>query len=261
MRISFLLVFLIAVTSLRSFAQHESSDLISLNGEVVNASDNSPVPFVHIINTSTSKGTASNSEGRFSIQMSATDTLLFSAIGFEKYVFTLVEDIETKSINMTIVLDGSSMELEPVKIFAYKDEQSFKRAIINMDVPEEKSNRMQLDGFYYGPRKESKISALNNPISFIASRISKKEKEKRKYAKVTAEYDKWIANVYQKYNPQLIQEITLLPEDQVEDFMKFCKLSDSFISLSSEYEVVVAIHRCLDEYAFSDTPKDTMRDN
>ncbi len=260
MRISFLFVFLIILTSWKSNAQQSDDPQITINGEIVNASDNSPVPFVHIINTSTAQGTASNSEGRFVIQMLPTDTLLFSAIGFEKYIFTLSEDIDTRSILVTIVLDASSMELEPVKIFAYKDEQSFKRAIIEMEVPEEKSNRMQLDGFYYGPRKEYKITVLS-PLSFIASRISKKEKEKRKYAKVTAEYDKWVANIYNKYNPQFVQEITGLPEDEVADFMKFCKLGDSFVSLSTQYEVVVAIQKCLGEYAAENTPEDTIRDN
>jgi len=245
---------------MKSTAQQAGDIEITVNGEIRDAADNSPVPFVHIINTSAAQGTASNSEGRFKIMMSPSDTLLFSAIGFEKYIFTLSEGVDTKSILVTIVLDASSMELDPVKIFAYKDEQSFKRAIIEMDVPEEKSNRMQLDGFYYGPRKESKVSVLS-PISFIASRVSKKAIEKRKYAKVTAEYDHWMTTVYNKYNPQVVQEITGLPEDKVEDFMKFCKLANSFLSLSSEYEVVVAIQKCLNEYVSDDAPFDTIRDN
>jgi hypothetical protein len=251
---------MITLTSVKCFAKQEISNDITLNGEIKNAEDNSAVPFVHIVNTSTSKGTASNSEGRFTIQMSATDTLLFSAIGFEKYIFMLSEDINTKSINMTIVLDASSMELEPIKIFAYKDEQSFKRAIIEMELPEEKSNRMQLDGFNYGPRRESKVTALS-PISFIASRVSKKAIEKRKYAKITAEYDHWMTSVYQKYNPKYVQKVTGLPKDEVDDFMKFCKLGDSFISLSSEYEIVIAIQECHSNYSTEAPILDTLRDN
>ena len=130
MRLNYLVVIFIILTSIGSVAQQIDDSKITLNGEIVDAADNSAVPFVHIINTSTAQGTASNIEGRFTIQMLATDTLLFSAIGFEKYIFTLSENVDTKSINMTIVLDASSMELEPVKIFAYKDEQAFKRAII-----------------------------------------------------------------------------------------------------------------------------------
>lgn len=261
MRIGLLCMFLFFFISMKGTAQQAGDTKITLNGEIRDAADNSPVPFVHIINTSTVQGTASNSEGRFKIMMSQSDTLLFSAIGFEKYIFTLSEGVDTKSILVTIVLDASSMELDPVKIFAYKDEQSFKRAIIEMDVPEEKSNRMQLDGFYYGPRKESKASPVWNPVSFVYSKVSKKAIEKRKYAKVTAEYDNWKNNVYNKYNPQVVQEITGLPEDKVEDFMKFCKLTDSFLSLSSEYEVAVAVHKCLSEYVSDDVPSDTIRDN
>jgi len=245
----------------RGNAQEITKTQITLNGEILDVADNSPVPFVHIINTSTGKGTASNSEGRFKIMMSPSDTLLFSAIGFEKYIFTLSENIDTQSILVTIVLDASSMKLEPVKIFAYKDEQSLKRAIIEMDVPEEKSNRMQLDGFYYGPRKESKASPIWNPVSFVYGKVSKKALEKRKYAKVIAEHDKWIVDKATKYNPQIVQRVTGLPEDKIEDFMNFCKLENSFISLSSEYEVVVAIQKCLVEYTSEDTVSDTLRDN
>lgn len=246
----------------RGNAQEIAKKQITLNGEILDAADNSPVPFVHIINTSTGQGTASNSEGRFEILISSTDTLLFSAIGFEKYVFTLAENIETRVIMVTIVLDASSMELAPVKIFAYKDERALKRAIIDMDVPIAKSNRMQLKGFYYGPRKEYKITPLTvSPIAFIASRFDKKLKEQRKYAKVTAAYDKWVTNVYEKYNAQMIEEITGLPEDEVGDFMKFCKLSDGFITLSSEYEVVVAVHQCFRAYTSDEVVFDTLRDN
>ena len=261
MRFIFLLVFLMLFVSMKSMAQQAGGVKITLDGEIISAIDDSPVPFVHIINTSTHQGTASNSEGRFEIQMSVTDTLLFSAIGFEKYIFMLSEKINTNSILVTIELDASSMKLNPIKIFAYKDEHSFKRAIIEMDVPEEKSNRMQLAGFNYGPRKEVKTSSFLNPISFIQNKLSKKEKEKRQYAKVTAEYNKWVINTATKYSPQIVQKITGLPEDKVGDFMKFCKLDNDFISLSSEYEVVIAIQKCLREYTANDTPADTIRDN
>jgi hypothetical protein len=154
------------------------------------------------------------------------------------------------------------MQLEPVKVFAYKDERALKRAIIEMDVPIAKSNRIQLKGFYYGPRKEYKITPLTvSPIAFIASRFDKKLKEKRKYAKVSAQYDKWVTNIHSKYSAEIVEEITGLHEDKIGNFMKFCKLSDTFITLSSEYEVVVAIHKCFIDYTTNNTPVDTLQDN
>ena len=263
MRIIYVLLLHIIFTSFNAIGQQMESQKIRVNGEIIDAKDNSPVPFVHVINVTSSKGAVSNTQGRFNMLMDKTDTLIFSAIGFEKYIFTLSKEINTKAIRVTIVLDDSSLELEPVKVFAYKDEQSLKRAIIAMKLPDEKPKKMQLDGlgFYYGPRKEAKISPVWNPISFVYGRVSKMAKEKRKYAKVTAEYHHWMTSIYQKYNPQIVQELTGLPEDKVEDFMKFCKLGDSFISLSSEYEVAVEIHKCLTEYSADTFPEDSLRDN
>ena len=121
------------------FGQDKDIEII---GTILEADTKEPVPYVHIVNRGLGKGTVSNTEGRFWIKMSKSDTIQFSAIGFEPYMFTLKEQVTTERINVTIELNTSTMELQPVKIFAYKDEAALKKAMIAMDVPIESEKKL-----------------------------------------------------------------------------------------------------------------------
>lgn len=64
-----------------------SAGQIRIEGILLNAEDNTPIPFANIGILDTRTGTISNEDGTFEILIPAslaTDTLLFSALGFEK---------------------------------------------------------------------------------------------------------------------------------------------------------------------------------
>ncbi len=181
------------------------------------------------------------------MKMAPADTLIFSAIGFESYAFTLNDQITTRKIEVTISLNTSTMELEPVKVFAYKDEESLKQAMLEMDITETKDeSRMQLPGFYYGPRRPHKVTPMS-PISFIASKFSKREKELKKVRQAEIE-DDYRKLIQAKYNENVVMEITGLPEDKVNEFMNFCKIEEAFISRSGAYEIALALNQCLAKF-------------
>lgn len=238
---------ILAYTSIHA----QEANTILIDGVVIDENGEA-APFVNIANISSNLGTASNSEGRFAIVMGQEDSLLFSSIGFKQYLFTLTESVKTKQLDITIQLNTTSLELAPVKVFAYRDERALKQAILDLNVPEEKNERIRIPGVKYGERREVKPGinglGISGPISIIQNMFSKKAKEIKKYAKVTKEHHSWKYNVYDKYNPTIVKEITGLPEDEVDDFMKFCEIGDSFIRLSNQYEIVVAVQQCYDNY-------------
>lgn len=241
----FLLLCLISVAALHTKAQ--GNQPIELTGTIIDAETREPVPYVHVVNKNFGKGTVSNTEGRFYMMMEKTDTVLFSAIGFETYAFTLKDEVTSNKLIITIELNTSTMELQPVNVFAYKNEHALKKAIIDMDLPiEEDKTRIQLPGFYYGPKKEVKPGALQ-PISLLYNKFSREAKEKNKLAEYQQQesYQKLIKA---KYNESVVRNLTRLPEDQVEDFMEFCQLQESWIARSSEYEIAVAVNRCLKDF-------------
>ena len=240
-----LLAFLAVIGASHLFAQETQVEII---GEIVDSESKEAVPYVHIINDQLKLGTVSNTEGRFWIKMQRQDTLKFSAIGFETFIFTLKEDVTTDKLMVTIELNSSTMELQPVKVFAFRNEEALKQALLDTEVPlNEQQRGIQLPGFYYGPVKEVKISPLGNPLSFIASKFSREEKEKKMVAKYQKQVD-YQKQIQAKYNQTVIIELTGLPEDKVEEFMDFCKLNDSFLGPASEYEIAIAVNKCLVDF-------------
>ncbi len=247
MRRLIILFFLLAFSQLPVLAQ-EATHEIEIIGEIVDKDSNEPVPYVHIINENNRKGTVSNEQGRFWMKMSKSDTLTVSAIGFEQYLFTIKEDVTSRKIEITIAMNSSTMELEPVKVFAYKDEESLKRAILDMKVTAtDDKERIELPGFYYGPRKPYKPSALGSPISFVANLFSKEEKERKLLEKAERDSD-YRKMIKAKYNESLVMELTGLPEDEVSDFMNFCKIDESFVARSGAYEIALAVTQCMSRY-------------
>lgn len=227
------------------FGQDKPVEVI---GEIIDSESKEPVPYVHIINTSTHEGTASNTEGRFWIKINPKDTLLFSAIGFETYQFVINDHLESNRLLLTIELSESTLELETVKVFAYRDEQALKQAILNTKVPlQEAKKTIELPGFYYGPKKEWKNKVYNSPLTAIANVFSKEVKEQKKLATVQKEYDVFL-QTRAKYNEEVVKKITGLPDDRVEDFMKFCIIDNSYLEKATEYEVAVVIHQCLSDF-------------
>jgi len=244
MKIRVALIFISSLFSYHVIAQDSESLVIQIDGVILNKEDNRPVPFVHVLNMQSKSGTASNLEGRFTITMQKEDSVIFSAIGFDKYLFLLDQNVQSDRLDIVVEMNVNSFELEAVDIFAYKDEYAFKRAILDLEVKDTKSNeRIELPGFYYGPRKEVKSSG--SPLTFLYNKTSKRAKEERKFDLLESEYEGWKRKVSANYNPTFVQGITGLEEDKVEDFMRFCKLGDSFIKLSTQYEIVVAINKCL----------------
>lgn len=241
-----LIFFVVMLFSLNGYGQENQK--IEITGEIIDTETNEPVPYVHVVNKKAQLGTVSNTEGRFWITMEKTDTLLFSAIGFETFAFTLKEEVTTDRMVVTIAMNLSTMELKPVKVFAFRDEAALKRALIDTKVPlEDNQKGIQLPGFYYGPKKEVKPSAFGNPISFIASKFSKEIKEKKKLAEYQQSYEyQKLAKV--KYNEQVVVKLTGIEEDKVEEFMEFCNLENSFIEKSSEYEIAIAVNSCYNNF-------------
>lgn len=247
--ILFSLLLTLVTGNILLYSQNSSSKEIIIDGVIISKEDNKPVPFVHVVNINTKQGVASNFQGRFTLNMKTTDSLIFSAIGFDKFVFELKEDIDATRLDITIEMNTNSMELAPVQIFAYRDVRTLKQAILELDVATESDNtRIQVPGFYYGSRKEVEPTVLQNPVSFLYSKVSKRAKDERKYKRLEVEYDAWRNSVIDKYNPILVQEITGLSEEEIDKFMLFCKIDDRFVKLSTQYQVVVAINKCLEEY-------------
>ncbi|MDN5200463.1 carboxypeptidase-like regulatory domain-containing protein [Fulvivirgaceae bacterium BMA10] len=223
-----------------------TQELIEFSGKILNKEDQTPVPGVHIINKRSKRGTVSDISGNFHLTLRRSDTLIFSSVGFLSHQLTFEDSLNNHQYITEILLTPSTQELEAVNVFAFKNEEDFKKAILALELPEEEKILTDVPGFYNGPKKPVK-TGLGSPISFIAGKLSKRQKQLRKFEEVKRR-DAYRKSLNLKYNKDIVQEITGLDDDKLVKFMEFCKLENQFIEKANEYEIILAVNKCLDEF-------------
>lgn len=241
----FILIISLTLCSLLSQAQSIPPDeAIALSGVIVNEADE-PLPFVTVTNLSTQTGVVSDEEGFFFINFDKKDTLRLSSVGYQAYQLYFGDTAQANNYDLKIRLSEQTYQLENVTIFAFKDEESFKRAILAMDdLPEEE--KIVVPGSYQGPRREVKPSAAN-PISFIFDRFSKRARyERQAYEAQQAYAHQKVLD--KKYNRDKVGKITGLTDEQLDEFMLFCHIQSDYIERSSEYDIILKVNQCYEDF-------------
>ncbi len=221
------------------------STAIKLSGVIVDDADE-PLPFVTVTNLNTHRGVVSNEEGFFYITFSAEDTLQLSAVNYEPYTLYFGDTAQADDYDLKIRLSERTYQLENVTVFAFRDEAAFKKAVLALDDLPEEPEKIVVPGTFQGtPTKRS--ASISSPISFVFERFNKRAKYERQLQKAQQKeaYQKGLA---QKYNREMVGEITGLADEQLDEFMLFCEIKDAFIERSNEYDIILAINRCYQDF-------------
>lgn len=223
-----------------------AQDKIPVKGVIVDSENKAPVPSVHIINKNKSAGVVGKLDGSFSIKTTPGDTLVFSAVGYSRYSL-VVKPFQKE--NLEIELTPKSMKLDSVKVFAYKDLSSLKRAIISMDVPIEENEEVALNLPPAGYMPEGGGIVLMGGLSGLLNGLgfNKTYNQQQKLKKLNKEAETRRI-IREKYNEKIVKEWTGLDEDEVYAFMQFCLLPDNFVLEASEYQLAVVVNQCLKDY-------------
>lgn len=236
---------------------------VKISGSVIDSKTKEPVPFVHVYTKSLSAGTNTNEHGKFTVQIDKADTLVFSAVGFDKYFFSLRQDDVRSYYDVVIELDFKTYELEPVKVTAYKDIEQFKKDILALDIPTRKKE-LKIDiprnaRLYNDPRLNNHLGndmgggvVMQGPIDALYNAFSRQGRQLKKVDALQEERSKRQA-IGSKYNMEVVKRITSLNEEGAKRFMEWCKFEDEFLLASSEYELTVAVLRCLEDFSTNDT--------
>lgn len=111
-----------------------------VSGTVVSATDQQAIPGVSVYHKGKNIGTISNSEGRFTLLVSDTTTLVFSSIGFVRKEIRVGNEV-----NFTVTLSEDVVGLEEVVIVGYGEQKrsNLSGAVSSVDV-DGLSNRSQM---------------------------------------------------------------------------------------------------------------------
>lgn len=124
----------------RSSLQAQSKPpVVQFSGIVLSADDSSAViPGVHIYVPKAGRGTSTNALGYFSMPVLVGDSVVVSAIGYQKQHFIIPND---KGDQLTVVIELSqdTTFLPEIAVFPYPTEELFKEAILAMEMPDQEN--------------------------------------------------------------------------------------------------------------------------
>jgi len=143
-----ILVFLFGIFVLPGKSQDRDREVhvVQLSGIILGADSISAIPGVHVYVPRYGRGTTTNGYGYFSMPALIGDSIVISAVGYEKLSY-IVPSNEGESITKVFELEVDTIFLDNVDILPYPTEEAFKEAILALRLPDEnKRLRESLDG-------------------------------------------------------------------------------------------------------------------
>lgn len=186
-----------------------------------------PLQKLMIINKRTNNGIFADAEGKFSINVIQSDTLIFSAIGFQSKKICLMDSIIRKQYYIEVELLKLQYTLKEISVFGTRSLSEIDKDISKLD-----STRRS--------RSFSDVNPLASPITYLYERFSKFGKSKQKVAEWENEDLKKdiLKDLFRLY---IKNDIINLTEEEFDAFILYCNLSEEFIKNASQFELVMAI--------------------
>ncbi len=110
-----------------------------LTGVVMDADQQIPLPYVNIRLGNTNYGTASDSNGHFTLFVNPGDTLQFSFVGYRMAVFVMPTEVKSNQYSLIQLMRQEAIMLSEIVVFPWPTIDQFKDAFIDVDpgVPED----------------------------------------------------------------------------------------------------------------------------
>ena len=217
-------------------------DMVNVKGQVIDEITKEGVINAQVLNMRVRGGTMTDAFGKFSIQADPMDTLTFKSLNYKD-----------KRVPVSAIFTGENgvpkITLSPTRILLDQVEVNSSAPKINLyGIPGGKSSTVpqELRSDYFGSRPKN-ITAVVKPISFLSYYLSKDEKEKRTALNaIHTEKDWQILSLV--YNRDVIQKISGLKDDALDDFMLYCNAFNKLPTNATTIEVEQRIRELLVEY-------------
>ncbi len=235
--------YLVLIISLLIITFHVSGQDKSVYGKVLASEDNKGMPGVNVTNKRTGYVVATNDKGDFYIRAQKGDSLIVTSVGYN---------------NLGIKWDG--VNREPV-IFLKRSAFTLDEIVVKDKKPENLYQEIQ--EFLNNPNDSRVIKrqimrnmintntslgpGLGISIDALYDMFSKEGKNRRKLADVQfQDAKKFYAEL--RYNKRVVAQITHMDEENLDEFMTFCKMPEDFILRATDYDLTYRILSCQKEF-------------
>jgi len=133
--------------------------------------------YVNIYNLSSKKGTTTDSNGYFQIDMNNKDTILFSTVQHQEYFYYLVDgNVPNEDVN--IELQQDTVYLEVVSIMGHKSYSNFKDELLKLDLSKDDVSITYpvIDKYARQYATEVQAYEIRGPLTYLSKKIRKLKK-------------------------------------------------------------------------------------
>jgi len=157
-------------------AQENNENLVQFSGITITSDSLTAVPYTKILIKNSNRGTSSDVLGYFSFVAHKSDTILFNAIGFKPTSFIIPDTITKSRYSLIQLMTGDTLTLPAAYIFPWPTLDDFKRAFLNVKVPDDDLARAKknLDPEQFMVRvRDYPMDASMNYNNYIENQTSK----------------------------------------------------------------------------------------
>lgn len=224
----------------------------TINGKVLNASNNVVIENVHVVNLNSVKGTLTDENGNFMIKAAVNDTIYFSYLGFKSIRVRVTNDwmkfgeIKIKMTELSIALE--EVVVKPVELTGYIEVDAKLIPIYD----DQRYRIAGIGGGYEGGQNQpgavtKVLSAIFNPADFLYNIFGKRPKQMKKLRKMKD--DDEIRNLLQsKYDRETLMAVLQLEKIDIDEILNNCSYSKSFIRTANDLQILDAISECYEQY-------------
>lgn len=247
MKTSLLTIFLSLFFLFGAYSQEEENDnSFIVSGKVINSETLEGVSFANVNLHGTYWGIVCDSAGFFRLRVHPDQNLRISALGFqEQFVSITPPKTGEEEVFQEVFMEQGSILLEEVSIYSLGTWAQFKENFIKEDLPEDENIATTFD---FGNLKlaQAEANSLNRQgfgfnlldgINAVRS-IGKKRRARKGIVEMT---DWQLRILQQKYNKEVISELTHESGYRLDQLMEYINTKQSFTHQTSEMYIGVRI--------------------
>ena len=209
------------------FNGRSQNNSVRISGSAFDNETGNKLINILVVNKTNGNGTFGDKYGDYNILVGKNDSIVISAFGYSSYVFSLRDSILKTSYSISPILKKPLYYLKPVIIIAERELEDIEEDIKDLGYSKED---YMLSG----------IDAAQSPITFLYQMFSRRERSKRLVAELSNEDRKrrLLKELFRKY---IDYEIIDLQDQEFDEFIDHCNVSENFMKSSSQYEFLMYI--------------------
>ena len=138
-RYSVLLLLVVSLLSLATDGQAQGQERqVTFTGIITGGKNNEALPLARIFIPRAGKGVLSAMNGYFALPVYPGDSVIFSYVGYKTQYHIIPRRLTETTYSAVVALQEDVKMLSEVKVYPYPTEELFKRALVDMKLPDEK---------------------------------------------------------------------------------------------------------------------------